>query len=93
MLRGTFLRNFLPRGERRRLKDEGFIANSGVVVAIVFAGLIFLAILIAIFCRKYYAIKKYFRKKTKMKKKRDITDYKVRLLLYILFFFFFSIAI
>jgi hypothetical protein len=60
----------------RQLRENNTATNGGVVVAIVFAGLITIALLAALFCRYYDALKKCLKKSTKLKKKRDARDYK-----------------
>lgn len=63
----------------RQLRENNTATNGGVVVAIVFAGLITIALLAALFCRYYDSLKKCLKKSTKLKKKRDARDYKVGL--------------
>lgn len=66
-----------PELSTRKLNESSMIANSGVVVAMVFAGLIFTAIVAFLICKYYEDINKCMKKSTKMKKKRDARDYKV----------------
>lgn len=75
ILRGSpFLRPDVPR----KLSEQSWMYNSGVIVGAVFVSLILLALTIACFCRYYESFRKFFRRNIEIKVKRDIRDYKVR---------------
>ena len=82
--RMSFLRGpgFSQRQELtiRRLSTANLMSNGGFIVAIVFVGLILVAILTLCFFRHYDAIRKACRRRRPVvnKKKRDVRDYKVR---------------